>query len=63
MPDDLPQLRRRHQALAARLGQIGFALSAWVMSSGRPDVSPLFLHKCRKSGCLMAQSAPSAATR
>ena len=26
MPDDLPQLRRRHQALAARLGQVGFSL-------------------------------------
>ena len=26
MADDLTQLRRRHQALAARLGQIGFAL-------------------------------------
>lgn len=27
MADDLPQLRRRHQALAARLGQVGFAVS------------------------------------
>ena len=26
MADDLTQLRRRHQALTARLGQIGFAL-------------------------------------
>jgi len=26
MADDLQQLRRRHQALAARLGQVGFAL-------------------------------------
>jgi hypothetical protein len=26
MADDLTQLRRRHQALAARLSQIGFAL-------------------------------------
>jgi hypothetical protein len=26
MADDLPQLRRRHQALAARLSTIGFAL-------------------------------------
>ncbi len=26
MADDLPQLRRRHQALAARLGQVGFAV-------------------------------------
>ena len=27
MADDLAQLRRRHQALAARLGQVGFAVS------------------------------------
>ena len=27
MNDDLQQLRRRHQALAARLGQVGFAVS------------------------------------
>jgi hypothetical protein len=27
MAEDLPQLRRRHQALAARLGQVGFAVS------------------------------------
>ena len=26
MADDLTQLRRRHQALAARLGQVGFAV-------------------------------------
>ncbi len=26
MADDLQQLRRRHQALAARLGQVGFAI-------------------------------------
>ncbi len=26
MADDLQQLRRRHQALAARLGQVGFAV-------------------------------------
>lgn len=27
MAENLPQLRRRHHALAARIGQIGFALS------------------------------------
>lgn len=27
MADDLQQLRRRHQALAARIGQLGFAVS------------------------------------
>ena len=27
MADNLPQLHRRHQALAARLGQVGFAVS------------------------------------
>src|ERR1700676_1690725 len=27
MADDLPRLRRRHRALAARLGQVGFAVS------------------------------------
>ena len=27
MAENLPQLRRRHQALAARLGQVGFAVT------------------------------------
>ena len=30
MADDLQQLRRRHQALAARLGEIGFAVSGSI---------------------------------
>ena len=30
MADNLTQLRRRHQALAARLGQIGFAVSGSI---------------------------------
>ena len=40
MPEDLPQLRRRHQALAARLGQVGFALPGSITrrytSCGKP---------------------------
>ncbi len=40
MADDLQQLRRRHHALAARLGQIGFAVSGSLVrrytSCGKP---------------------------
>jgi len=40
MADDLPQLRRRHQALAAQLGQVGFALPGSITrrytSCGKP---------------------------
>jgi len=40
MADDLPQLRRRHQELAARVGQLGFALPGSITrrytSCGKP---------------------------
>jgi hypothetical protein len=42
MPDDLTQLRRRHQTLAARLGQIGFALPGSITRR---------YTCCRKPGC------------
>jgi hypothetical protein len=49
MADDLQQLRRRHQALAARLGQIGFAVSG---SLTRRYTS------CGKPGC-RCQASPA----
>jgi hypothetical protein len=49
MPDDLTQLRRRHQALAARLGQIGFAL---------PGSLTRRYTYCGKPGCRCQASPP-----
>lgn len=49
MPDDLPQLRRRHQALAARLGQIGFALPG--------SITRRYTY-CGKPGCRCQASPP-----
>src|SRR5438105_14840209 len=49
MPDDLPQLRRRHQALAARLSQVGFAL---------PGSLTRRYTYCGKPGCRCQASPP-----
>jgi hypothetical protein len=49
MADDLPQLRRRHQALAARLGTIGFAL---------PGSLTRRYTYCGKPGCRCQASPP-----
>jgi hypothetical protein len=49
MPDDLTQLRRCHQALAARLGQIGFAL---------PGSLTRRYTYCGKPGCRCQASPP-----
>ena len=49
MAEDLDQLRRRHQALAARLGTIGFALPG---SLTRRDTT------CGKPGCRCQASPP-----
>jgi hypothetical protein len=49
MPEDLPQLRRRHQALAARLGQLGFALPG--------SITRRYTH-CGKPGCRCQASPP-----
>jgi hypothetical protein len=49
MADDLPQLRRRHQALAARLGQIGFAVSG--------SLTRRYTY-CGKPGCRCQASPP-----
>ena len=49
MADDLPQLRRRHQALAARLGTIGFAL---------PGSLTRRYTTCGKPGCACQASPP-----
>jgi hypothetical protein len=49
MPDDLDQLRRRHQALAARLGQIGFALPGSITRR---------YTRCGKPGCRCQASPP-----
>jgi hypothetical protein len=50
MPDDLPQLRRRHQALAARLGQVGFAVSGSLTRR---------YTRCGKPGCRCQADPPS----
>jgi hypothetical protein len=49
MAEDLTQLRRRHQALAARLGQIGFAL---------PGSLTRRYTRCGKPGCRCQASPP-----
>lgn len=49
MTDDLTQLRRRHQALAARLGQVGFAL---------PGSLTRRYTYCGKPGCRCQASPP-----
>ena len=49
MPDDLPQLRRRHQALAARLGQVGFAV---------PGSLTRRYTTCGKPGCRCQDDPP-----
>lgn len=49
MPENLPQLRRRHQALAARLGQVGFASPGSITSR--------FTY-CGKPGCRCQASPP-----
>src|SRR5207302_7685779 len=49
MADDLPQLRRRHQALAAQLGTIGFALPG--------SITRRYTH-CGKPGCRCQASPP-----
>ena len=49
MPDDLSRLRRRHQALAARLGQIGFALPGSITRR---------YTRCGKPGCRCQASPP-----
>jgi Family of unknown function (DUF6788) len=49
MADDLPQLRRRHQALAARLGQVGFALPG--------SITRRYTY-CGKPGCRCQASPP-----
>ena len=51
MAEDLPQLRRRHQALAARLGQVGFAVSGSLTRR---------YTRCGKPGCrCQARPAPA----
>lgn len=49
MADNLTQLRRRHQALAARLGQIGFAVSGSITRR---------YTTCGKPGCRCQASPP-----
>jgi hypothetical protein len=49
MADDLPQLRRRHQALAAQLGTIGFALPGSITRR---------YTSCGKPGCRCQASPP-----
>lgn len=49
MAEDLDQLRRRHQALAARLGQIGFALPGSITRR---------YTRCGKPGCRCQASPP-----
>ena len=49
MADDLPQLRRRHQTLAARLGTIGFALPG--------SITRRYTY-CGKHGCRCQASPP-----
>ena len=49
MADNLTQLRRRHQALAARLGQIGFAVSG--------SITRRYTY-CGKPGCRCQASPP-----
>ena len=49
MADDLPQLRRRHQALAAQLGAIGFALPG--------SITRRYTY-CGKPGCRCQASPP-----
>ena len=49
MADDLTQLRRRHQALTARLGQIGFALPG--------SITRRYTY-CGKPGCRCQASPP-----
>ena len=49
MADDLTQLRRRHQALAARLGQVGFAV---------PGSLTRRYTTCGKPGCRCQASPP-----
>ena len=49
MADDLPQLRRRHQALAAQLGQVGFALPGSITRR---------YTSCGKPGCRCQASPP-----
>ena len=52
MADDLPQLRRRHQALAARLGQVGFAVSGSLIRR---------YTRCGKPGCRCQADPPTPA--
>ena len=49
MAEDLPQLRRRHQALAARLSQVGFAVSGSLTRR---------YTRCGKPGCRCQASPP-----
>jgi len=49
MAEDLPQLRRRHQALAARLGQVGFAVTGSLTRR---------YTTCGKPGCRCQASPP-----
>jgi len=49
MAEDLPQLRRRHQALAARLGQVGFAVSGSLTRR---------YTRCGKPGCRCQAEPP-----
>jgi hypothetical protein len=49
MADDLQQLRRRHQSLAARLGQIGFAITGSLTRR---------YTTCGKPGCRCQASPP-----
>ena len=49
MADDLPQLRRRHRALAARLGQVGFAVSGSLTRR---------YTRCGRPGCRCQASLP-----
>ena len=49
MADNLPQLHRRHQALAARLGQVGFAVSGSLTRRHT---------RCGKPGCRCQASPP-----
>ena len=49
MAENLPQLRRRHQALAARLGQAGFAVSGSLTRR---------YTRCGKPGCRCQADPP-----
>ena len=49
MAENLPQLRRRHQALAARLGQVGFAVSGSLTRR---------YTRCGKPGCRCQADPP-----